>query len=828
MGILFKIDIKLSFTAAALLSAILLWQATGNEGSLLMGQPLPFVRYQNVEVATDEGYPMLGAWQGGLNAPQFGQIDIDQDGQQDLLVFDRSGNKILPYLYRQNDADCASPLLENNYCFAPDYATVFPALHDWVQVVNWDNMPPNDLLTYGTAGISLYLGSYDSNTGQLQFQLRTNALRYQGLTGALNIPANTIERPALVDVNNDGDVDVLNFDFSGVFVEYFENQSQELTQTPADTVWFLRQSKCWGHFKEDPNSAEILLNEFCSELMPPSSPDSMLLRSTALPNGKGDISPKVQFWGDNTILSSGTAIQPKQPLLLHSGSTLLAWDMDNDQDQDLWVGDISGRHLTFLLNGGNAELAHMTASDPLFPSYNIPLDIYRFPAAMLADIDNDGLPDMLAAPNGLDLQSNDQIWYYRNIGDSDSAVFALQTSRFLEAEMIDVGINSYPAWADYDADGLPDLFVGNYGYLDTADLQHHASLALFRNVGTPENPAFAPVSTDFGQLSQYNFRGIYPAFADMDGDGDADMIAGDDDGFLHYFRNMAPAGEPMALEAWQLAFAEGAGTGAAVPCLWPLTAGNPNQYDIVVGEKAGKVNLFQNTSTSGDLLEVQLVNSFWGQVDVRTIGNPFGYSAPAIARLDTSDSSRLFLLVNSESGRLFVYTDLDQPVFTPVTDLTSGIGEGGHGGLALADLNGDGAVEMVVGNQRGGLGLFAQMPVSSTAFHEIPPLTQKGGFVAWAVQNTGSTAPTATIHLQLPAHIIGNMGECPLSVGLISILGQEIARTCVGDDAWGFNQTNEIKNYEWQLPYLLPTGLFLVQLIDGQGRKQVAKLLIVG
>lgn len=761
----------------------------------LNAQPLSFERYQNVHVVSDTAGMLLGAWHGGLNAPQFGQIDLDHNGQADLLVFDRAGNQILPYLYINNADECNGLLSEEHYCFAPEYKTLFPPLHDWVQLVNWDNIEPTDILTYGTAGINLYLGSYNLNSGQLQFQLASDVLRYEGLNGPLNIAANTADRPAFADVNADGDIDVLNFDFSGAFVEYFENQSQELTGTPADTIWFLRQTKCWGHFKEDANSSQILLNELCAELLPEQNADSASLFSPKPP-------PQAHL-----------NKQKKQPIL-HAGSTLLAWDIDNDQDQELFVGDVSSRHLTLLYNGGNTTSAQITAAFMPFPAYDVPANLYRFLTPMRVDIDNDNLPDLLVTPNYIELQSKDQVWYYRNVGTADEAIFALQTKHFLEANMIDVGVNSYPALADYDGDGLLDLFVGNYGYLDTTTLQHQATLALFRNTGTASAPAFALVSTDFAQLSQYQLPGIYPAFADMDGDGDTDMISGDNDGFLHYFRNTAPNGAPMALEMAQAAFVQAGETGTAIPCLWPIM-GTQNQYDIIVGEKAGKLSLWQNISTSPDSVKVQLANSFWGQVDVRTIGIPFGYSAPAIAHLDPSEPNRLHLVVNSESGHLFVYTDLEQPVFTSINDFTEGIREGGRGGIAMADLNTDSHPEMLVGNRRGGLGLFAQLPVESTAIPNPTPKNTSFTFRANWVNK-------ALICLQLPTSASDwPILQWPLSIALIDIRGQILAQTNIENpnDLYG-------TKYDWHLPKNLPsTGLFFVQIIDRQGHSACTKLV---
>ena len=37
-------------------------------------------------------------WSGGLNACQISEIDLNLDGTKDLFVFERTGNRILPFI----------------------------------------------------------------------------------------------------------------------------------------------------------------------------------------------------------------------------------------------------------------------------------------------------------------------------------------------------------------------------------------------------------------------------------------------------------------------------------------------------------------------------------------------------------------------------------------------------------------------------------------------------------------------------------------------------------------------------------------------------------
>ena len=64
-------------------------------------------------------------WVGGLNACQFGRMDLDHDGKRDLLVFDRHGNRLLCYINKGGDRAI-------DYRYTTDYNEAFPRLTDWV------------------------------------------------------------------------------------------------------------------------------------------------------------------------------------------------------------------------------------------------------------------------------------------------------------------------------------------------------------------------------------------------------------------------------------------------------------------------------------------------------------------------------------------------------------------------------------------------------------------------------------------------------------------------------------------------------------------------
>ena len=83
--------------------------------------------------------------------------DLIIDGTKDIIVFDKTGDKLSPFLS-----------VNNKYIFAPEYRTSFPSMHDWVLLEDFNCDGKEDIFTYSSGGIAIY---ENTSTSSLSFNL---------------------------------------------------------------------------------------------------------------------------------------------------------------------------------------------------------------------------------------------------------------------------------------------------------------------------------------------------------------------------------------------------------------------------------------------------------------------------------------------------------------------------------------------------------------------------------------------------------------------------------------------------------------------------------
>jgi hypothetical protein len=347
----------------------------------------------------------------------------------------------------------------------------------------------------------------------------------------------------------------------------------------------------------------------------------------------------------------------------------------------------------------------MNAQTPNYPASDVPAEVPVFPATFHLDIDQDGLKDLLVAPNASLNVSDRTIWWYKNVGSAQQADFQLVQKDFLVHEMIDLGSGARPVFFDYNTDGLVDLVVANYSFYEPFG-EKNARLFLYENVGNLTEPVFQLVNDDYLSLNQFS-QSAYaftPSFGDLDGDGDPDAVIGEQGGQLFFLENIAETGQPPVFAAAQYGYM-GINVGqASVPQIVDLN--RDDLPDLVIGERNGNINYFQNRgTTTNPVFSAEPDQMLLGNVDTRIPGYTTGYSSPWFFEQD----GQWQLLAGTEIGQLELYDNIDENLtgaFHSVTEDFGQVREGGRTHPALADINGDGLLELAVGNFSGGLAIY--------------------------------------------------------------------------------------------------------------------------
>ena len=105
------------------------------------------------------------AFVGGLIAPQFSNMDFNEDGLQDLFIFDRNSNSIITLLKKNGKGNF-------EYEYAPQYQEMFPALSQWALLYDYNQDGIEDIFTSSTIYPQCCIEVWKGNRsqGRLTFQ----------------------------------------------------------------------------------------------------------------------------------------------------------------------------------------------------------------------------------------------------------------------------------------------------------------------------------------------------------------------------------------------------------------------------------------------------------------------------------------------------------------------------------------------------------------------------------------------------------------------------------------------------------------------------------
>jgi hypothetical protein len=223
----------------------------------------------------------------------------------------------------------------------------------------------------------------------------------------------------------------------------------------------------------------------------------------------------------------------------------------------------------------------------------------------VADIDADGDWDLFAAAQ------SGQVYLYENVDSSmprTKPTFAKGRVIALDGAFLVAGGHPRVTAADFTGDGLVDLAIDRaWGLVDLENVSPRREFAvLLKNVGTATAPKWQRTDVAGGAPHTEAFqpcdavRQNVVRAVDWNDDGRTDLLAGDCDGFVWFFRNttnhlypvFAP-GERLTAAGEILSLAGNAGHARHDVCDW----NNDGRQDLVAADGDGKVTVFLNEGT---------------------------------------------------------------------------------------------------------------------------------------------------------------------------------------------------------------------------------------
>jgi uncharacterized protein (DUF2141 family) len=263
---------------------------------------------------------------------------------------------------------------------------------------------------------------------------------------------------------------------------------------------------------------------------------------------------------------------------------------------------------------------------------------------------------------------------------SPSLNYALQTNTF---NAIDVGDNSAPALADFSGNGQLDLLIGEAD----GSLTHYEQSA-------PNSGTFVLITANFNGIAVG--ANAVPTVTDLDGDGLLDLLIGRDNGRIAHWEQTT-AGTTSFAEVDNSFNSIDVGDGAA-PAIGDLDG--DGLLDLLVGTATGAVQHFEQSAADG--LEFSLVTATFNGIAVGT------NAVPAVADLD--GDGRLDLLVGAGDGTLRHYEQgaANSLTFALVTAAFNAIDVVTRATPILADVDGDGLLDLLIGKANGAISRYEQ------------------------------------------------------------------------------------------------------------------------
>ncbi|CAE8611404.1 unnamed protein product [Polarella glacialis] len=374
-----------------------------------------------------------------------------------------------------------------------------------------------------------------------------------------------------------------------------------------------------------------------------------------------------------------------------------AVDWDGDGDIDLLVGNHAGL-MQFFERTADAKLIARTGSSNPFDGINA--GDYASPFAV--DWDEDGDIDLLVGT------WDGRIHFFERTAN---ASLIGQTGSSNPFDGIDVEGWATPFPVDWDSDGDIDLLLGKSEYSDGTRMlgriqffERSANASLIERTGS-SNPF------DGIDVGTYVGWGAQPVAVDWDGDGDIDLLVAIM-GIIQFFERNADAS--LVQRTGSSNPFDGIDHGTHISP-FPVDWNGDGDIDLLGGTWDGRIKFFERTADASLVERTGSSNPF--------VGIGVGSNAKPVA-VDWDGDGDIDLLVGNQDGRIqFFERTADASLIerTGSSNPFDGIDVGFDAAPLAVDWDGDGNIDLLVGNSDGRIQFF------SSGFCEVPDACSRNG-----------------------------------------------------------------------------------------------------
>ncbi|MGI4733598.1 MAG: FG-GAP repeat domain-containing protein [Janthinobacterium lividum] len=308
------------------------------------------------------------------------------------------------------------------------------------------------------------------------------------------------------------------------------------------------------------------------------------------------------------------------------------------------------------------------------------------------------------------------------------------------------GNYSTPTMGDLDADGLVDMMLG----------QGDGTIKWFEQTAAA-SPSFGTgvllKNSDGSTLDVGNFA--KPTLTDLDGDGLLELLVGEDTGTVLRYEQIAATGTNALVFTKATLFTNPYGTatnsapnGGSYPRPTVADLDNDGLLDILVGSNDGSLRRYEQTAANAitftSLAQMKLADGT--VIDAGEVDKPL--------LTDYNGDGLLDMLLGNKAGNIVLYTQTttNSAIFKPLSNLTtdgttvmSMVGANGYAAPAISDIDSDGLLDLFVGNANGTVYRFEQTQSATTPTLLTSALTSPSPLPVVLTSFTGQTSAAGNV-----------------------------------------------------------------------------------